>query len=361
MNIKIKIEPFLISQNVSIKEAMRQMNEVGERVLFVVVQQKKLIGSLTDGDIRRWVLKEGSLLSSLNGVYNLNPISFKNDYDLNEVKNKMLETNVQYIPIVDKYNRIKDILIWSQIFGNGTSPLREKIENIPVVVMAGGKGSRLDPFTKILPKPLIPIGDKPIIEIILEKFREYDIEEFFITVHHKSRMIKAFFEEMDTSSFKIHYIEEEKPLGTAGSLRFLSEYNFKSYLVSNCDIIIEADYAEICRFHEVEKYDMTIVGSFRHFMIPYGVCTIENGGILVNIHEKPEYDFLVNTGMYVINKEILKVIPQDQEFNINELINKAKKEGFKIGVFPINEKSWIDVGQWEEYHKGLKHLLGDLK
>ena len=225
-----------------------------------------------------------------------------------------------------------------------------------MVIMAGGKGTRLDPFTRILPKPLIPIGDKAIIDIIMDKFADQGIKEFYVSINTKAHMIKSYFKEVNTK-YSISYIEEEEPLGTAGSLKFLEGRIKGSVLVSNCDIIVDCDYAEVVDFHRNNGYDVTIVGSYRHFTIPYGICEIEKNGLLKDLKEKPEYDFLVNTGMTVLGKKTLGLIPAGEKFHITDLITRVRENRGKVGVFPINEKSWIDVGHWEEYHKSVK-LLG---
>jgi dTDP-glucose pyrophosphorylase len=349
-----QIDLFLVPKEISVKEAMRQMDKAGERILFAVDAKKKLIGSLSDGDIRRWVLKEGSLTSSIDRVLKRSPVTLAEDYQMDDAKEIMLKKKLQGIPIVDKENRITQILFWEDIFDQGMAHAKGKI-NIPVVIMAGGKGARLDPFTRILPKPLIPIGDKAIIEIIMDRFYQYGVNEFYISINHKARMIKAYFEEIN-ASYKIHYVEEDKPLGTAGALKFMEEKVQTDLFVSNCDIIIEADYLEILKFHKKKNYDMTMIGSFRHFTIPYGICTIENGGRLLGIKEKPEYDYLVNTGMYVMKRDTLALIPPNQHFDITDLIDKLLKNNGSIGVFPIDAKSWIDIGQWEEYHKSMRNL-----
>lgn len=351
---KKEIEQFLISQDLSIKDAMRQMSKAAERILFVVDGKGRLLGSLTDGDIRRWVLKDGDLGAPLEGAYNKNPICVEKDFGVEEVKRIMLREKIEWIPVVNGKRRIHEILFWENVFGKETVIPKEKID-IPVVIMAGGKGTRLDPFTKILPKPLIPIGDKAIIEIIMDKFHQYGIEEFYLSVNHKSYMIKAYFEEIN-GPYKIKYIEEEKPLGTAGSLRFLHGKIGKNLLVSNCDIIIEGDYAEVMKFHKAKNNDITIVGSFRHLTIPYGICTIENGGQLVKMDEKPEFDFLANTGMYLMKSDVLAYIPEGQFFGITDLVKSVQAHKGNVGVFPVDEKSWIDIGQWEEYRRTLRAL-----
>lgn len=352
--MKTTFDPFLISEDHSIRSAMQRMSEIGQKALFIVDADKKLLGALGDGDIRKWILSGGSLKENVRHIYTRKPRLVKKGYTLKEARDLMLKTFLVCIPVVDDEMEVIEVLTWNDIFSEKSSVHRGPL-GIPVVIMAGGKGTRLDPFTRILPKPLIPIGDKPIIEIIMDKFNEYGIQEFFISVNHKSRMIKSYFE--DTSNkYKITYIEETEPLGTVGSLRLLKNKVKDDFLVTNCDIIVESDCAEIVKFHTDNDYDMTIVVSCRHYVIPYGVCEIENGGELKAINEKPGHDLLVNTGMYVMKKKVLRVIPSGKAFDINDMITKAKGMGYRIGVFPISEKSWIDIGQWEEYHKAVSQI-----
>lgn len=351
-------EEFFIDKNCSIKEAMKKMEKVKEKVLFIVDNNNRLCGSLTDGDIRRCILAEGDITQCVERAYNKNPIFVNQDYNLENVKQIMLDKRLKWIPVVNKAKEVTKVLLWSNIFGREEVPLNKKL-TIPVAIMAGGKGARLDPFTRVLPKPLIPIGDKPIIDIIMDKFFQYGIEEFYISINHKSRMIKSYFEEANTK-YTIYYIEEKVPLGTAGSLRFLKTKIKDSVLVTNCDIIINADYSELVNFHNNNNNDMTIVSSFRHYTIPYGICEIENGGTLKAITEKPEYDFLANTGMYILKKGALDLIPGNKLFHVTDLVRSLKDNKGRIGVFPISGKSWVDVGQWEEYRHTVKELEAEL-
>ena len=348
------VQNFLITKSSSIKNAMKQMNKIGEKALFIVDENRRLLGSLTDGDIRRWILKKGGLDEKIDRAYRKNPIFVTVDYDVEEVKQLMLDNKVEWIPVINGQREVIEVLLWQNIFGEAAVCLRPKLF-LPVVIMAGGKGARLDPFTKILPKALIPIGERPIIKIIMDNFFEYGIEEFYVSINHKSKMIKSYFEEMN-SNYTIHFIEEKFPLGTAGSLKFLQGITKDSLLVTNCDIIVKADLSEIVEFHNKNAYDMTIVGSFKHHTVPYGICEIENGGILKVLNEKPEYDFIVNTGMYVIKDSVLDLIPEDQIFHITDLIKHLKVNRGRVGVFPISERSWIDVGQWKEYHRAVREL-----
>jgi len=222
--------------------------------------------------------------------------------------------------------------------------------------MAGGKGTRLAPFTNIVPKPLIPVGDKSMIELIMAEFEKYKMLDFYVSVNYKASMIKAYFEDVD-HNYNVKYIDEDSPLGTAGALKFVENEFDNTFFVSNCDIIIKADYSEIYNFHVQGNYDITLVASMQHYQIPYGICELSKEGELLQIKEKPEYDFLVNTGMYLLEPKVLKLIPENKFYHITNLIEDIKKNGGKVGVFPVSEKSWIDVGQMEEYKKGTSLLM----
>jgi dTDP-glucose pyrophosphorylase len=344
----------LIADTTLIRIAMQLMENNGEKVLFVVDSTQKLLGSITDGDIRRWILSEGNLEEEVKKIYNENPISVNDNYNIEKVKEIMLDKKIEWIPVVDQERKVTDILFWENIFGKEVIIAKEKL-NIPVVIMAGGKGNRLDPFTKILPKALIPIKEKPIIEIITERFTQFGVKNFYISVNNKSRMIKAYFEEVNMHH-KIQYIEEKSPLGTAGSLKFLEGKINGSFFVTNCDILIESDYSKMYDFHKSNNYDITVVSSYKRYVIPYGVCEIEKGGLLKDLREKPESNLLVNTGMYLVKTDVLKFIPQNTFYLMTDFIKDVKKSGGKVGVYPISEKSWVDIGQWEEYREAIKRL-----
>ncbi|MEI8012561.1 MAG: nucleotidyltransferase family protein [Candidatus Omnitrophota bacterium] len=346
--------PFLIPLGITVKTAMKRLSEIGAKELFVVNEQEQLAGALSDGDIRKWLLHGGKLDAVVDKVCNKTPKFVERAYDLEHVKSLMLEHKIESIPVIDGDRKVERILVWDEVFGNAMTIVRPRLK-LPVVIMAGGKGTRLDPFTRILPKPLIPIGDKPVIELIMEKFAEYGTRQFLVSLNHKARMVKSYFEEA-RQIYKIRYVTEDRPLGTAGALRLLARMIKGVFIVTNCDIIINCDYAELAAFHAKSRNDITIVVSCRNFVIPYGVCDIEPGGILKAIQEKPGYDVLVNTGMYVVNPKLIKLIPAGVSFNFTDLISKAKGLKMKVGVFPISEDAWIDIGQWEEYQKAVRNL-----
>ncbi len=344
----------LVNKSASVKEAMKQLDKTAEKILFVVDDNNKLIGSLTDGDIRRWILKDGDLIAEVSKVCFEGTFFVYADYDLNSVKKEILERKIVYVPVLNREKEIIEFIIWDNLFdGKIVRKPKEKLD-IEVVIMAGGKGTRLDPFTKILPKPLIPIGDKSILEIIIEKFTDYQVNEFYVSVNHKAKIIKSYFEEIQPD-YKINYLYEEKPLGTVGALKQLEDILSKEIILTNCDIIIDTDYSDLLKHHKEQNNDITIVASLKYYNIPYGICEIENGGKLLNIKEKPEYDFLINTGMYVVNPKVLSYIPENEFFHITHLIEKIKKS-HKIGIYPISENSWIDTGEWIEYKKAVEKM-----
>jgi dTDP-glucose pyrophosphorylase len=347
-----------IHPQTTIKEAMEVLDKTAEKVLLVVDEKQVLIGALTDGDIRRYILKEQDLIATVENAYNKNPtFIFQEDFDSDKVKTVFLENKINLIPILDHDRKVVDYITWEKAFGNDRRSESQKL-NVPVVIMAGGKGTRLEPFTRVLPKPLIPVGDKPVIDHIIDRFVVYGISEFYLTIHHMSKIMRAYFEENEPT-YSIEFAEEDKPRGTAGSLKLLADKLNKPFFVSNCDIIIEADYADLYQFHMQNRHDITLVASAKQFNIPYGICELNDRGNLEKIKEKPEYNFLVNAGMYVLNPSVLELIPDNQLFHITHLIDRIKENGGQIGVYPVSEKAWIDVGQWAEYRKALK-LIEDI-
>jgi len=342
-----------IHPGATIKQAMEAMGKTSEKVLLVVNNEQTLLGALSDGDIRKYILSGGDLSGTIQEAYKEDPIFvFQDEYDTEGIKQLLIENRISLIPIVRKDRKIVDFVTWETIFGNNRESENQKLD-VPVVIMAGGKGTRLEPFTKVLPKPLIPIGDKTVIDHIIDNFRAYGMREFYLTIHHMSKIIRAYFEERNPD-YSLQFVEENAPKGTAGSLRLLAEKLSRPFFVSNCDIVIEADYIDLYHFHEQNSYDITLVASAKQFNIPYGICELNGGGSLQRIEEKPMYNFLVNAGLYVLNPNVLALIPDNQLFHITQLIDKVKENGGSIGVYPVSEQAWLDVGQWDEYRKALK-------
>ena len=266
------------------------------------------------------------------------------------------DSAINDLPVLNKRKKLIDVLYRKDFLSkiNKNNDVN-KIKKIPVVIMAGGKGKRMDPFTRILPKSLIPIGNEPILKVIMDKFRNFGFRKFQISINHKGQMIKSFFHDNELP-YEVKFIEEKKPLGTVGSLSKIKLNANTSLFITNCDVVINTNYKAIYDFHTAGSHDLTLVASMRNYKIPYGVCKLKGDGKLKNIEEKPEYDFLVNTGLYIINSSILKLIPKDTHFDMTDLISKVKAKGFSVGVFPVSAESWFDVGQWSEYNKNLEKI-----
>ncbi len=350
-----ELNQYQIAKDASIRAAIKKMDKGGIGMIVCVDDAGAVIGVVTDGDFRRAILRGVSLEESIAQIVNTEFHSLAPKHDNQEVVQIFKKTGGKPIPILKK-GKLLDIITEESFFKIKSAVSKKaKALNAPVVIMAGGKGTRLDPFTRVLPKPLIPIGEKPIIEIIMERFAEYGMTKFYISVNHKKKMLKAFFEDYH-ESYAIDFIEENEPLGTAGALKFLEGRIAVPFFVTNCDIIIESDYKDMYEFHRDNGYDLTLIASMQHHKIPYGVCEIENQGNLKSLKEKPEYDFLANTGFYLLRPEVLEYIPHGQHFDMTDLITRLQSQQKKVGVYPISEKAWIDVGQWEEYKKSIERI-----
>lgn len=348
-----KVKKLLINPEAKIKDAMKQMDMTAEKLLIVVDAENRFLGTLSDGDIRRHILNHGNRRLNIEKSYNRNPIFLREGEGEKKARRLMLENKILAIPVINSHKEILDLMIWNVIF-NGRSIEYNKITGIPVVIMAGGKGKRLDPVTRILPKPLIPIGDKPILEIIMDKFSQFGISDFYLTVNYKGEMIKSYLDNAGLP-YKFNYIWEKEFLGTAGSLKYLPEDFASSFILSNCDIILDVDYSDLVKFHADNENDITVVGSLQHHIIPYGVIESENG-FLKTITEKPEFDLTVNTGVYVMQRNILGCFETGSVFDTTDLIERLLKMKKRIGLYPVSENSYIDIGQWEKYREAVQNF-----
>lgn len=349
---------FFIYETESVKDALKKLNKNKNKVVLVVEEGNILLGTITDGDIRRYILHGKSLENDIRETYNKNPCYFKReDFSIEKARKLLIEEKVELIPVLDEGHRVIDFITWKQIFSGADAQAAptSKID-VPVVIMAGGKGSRLEPFTKIFPKPLIPIGDKPIIEVIIDEFKKQGVREFYVTLNIKGEMIESYFNSMK-KDYKIHYIWEKNGfLGTVGSLKFLEDKINDVFIVSNCDVIVKVNFEEVIRFHKEQDATLTILSAIQHYKIPYGVIKYKKGGEITDIHEKPEYTFPVNAGVYVISKECLRFIPGETLFDMPDLIKDLISNNKKVFMYPVNEGDYIDIGQWEEYKKAVDKL-----
>jgi dTDP-glucose pyrophosphorylase len=348
--ISMEINTLFINRNISIRQAIEKLDKTAKKIL-IVVEENKLIGVVTDGDIRRWIIKNGDLSSFVENIMNKHPIylNVKNIEGASEIMKKYC---IESLPLVNEYKEVVDIVFWNDLFINKGDYINT--QNVSVVIMAGGKGTRLHPYTNIIPKALIPIGDIPIVERIINKFLEFKFKNFYITVNDKKEIIKAYFNR--ELLYNISFLEEEKPLGTAGGMSLLNNAIDNTFFLSNCDILVNADYSKILEYHKKNNNKITVISALINYIIPYGVLKLHENGSIAAINEKPKYEFLVSTGLYILEADILKYIPQSKCFDMNQLISMCLLNYEKVGMYPIIGDNWLDMGGFKEMKNMIEKL-----
>jgi len=346
-----KRKKLLVKPNLSLKEALKQMDKIALQVLIVVDREDRILGIVTDGDMRRAIIKGLDFKTPIKSIMTKSPTVISYKSNKKEALRLMKKYEIRHIPVVNERNKIVDVFFWKDFLQNGD--VEFCIKDIPVIIMAGGKGKRLDPFTKILPKPLIPIEEKPVIEVIMENFKKYGFYKFIIALNYKAEMIKMYFAE-NPNNYQIEYIQEEDFLGTIGALYLIKNKLNQTFIVSNCDVVIDANFDDLLTYHKQNNNQITLLGVSRHINIPYGILNMQNADFK-QIIEKPDYHFIVNSGVYALEPEVVELIPKNKAMDMPKLIVLAKKKGFKIQVYPVN-CSWFDIGEWGEYKKAIEYM-----
>lgn len=345
------LKDFIVSEEDTVIEVMKAINNNGKGISFIC-KDGKLSAVVTDGDIRRFILKNGNLNEPIKRIANYSPRYITNHEGIDFI-DYMKDHSITALPIVN--NNMK-ILTVRFLYDNQT--LKNTDMNVPVAIMAGGKGTRLYPYTQILPKPLIPIGEKTITELIMDHFEAYGCKHFDMIVNYKKNFIKSFFIDNEQKR-NVEFIDEAKFLGTGGGLKLLEGRYQESFFVTNCDIIVEEDYSEIMKYHKMENNVITIVSAMKNVTIPYGTIEVSEMGQVLKLNEKPSFTFLTNTGLYVIEPRFLELIPSDTFIHITDLIQLCIDNNEKVGIYPISEYAWMDMGQLEELEKMRERLSND--
>lgn len=345
----MQYQDYCIEGNISVRDAMRAIDNVSSKIVFLL-ENGCLAASLTDGDIRRFLLNGGKLTDSAMNAGNTKPRSAKNTQEAATLYHRK---NFVAIPIVNGENQVTSIY-----FGEGTAVKKAAKLNIPVVINAGGKGTRLEPYTKILPKPLIPVGEKPIIEHIMHRFVDYGCQQFHIIVNYKKELMKAFFAESE-QQYDIIWYNEEKPLGTGGGLCYLKGKLDTTFFFTNCDNLLLSNYESILKFHRENQNVITMICAYKNFTIPYGVVEMGLNGSIEQMREKPELSYLTNTGIYLVEPEVLEDIEPDVSIGFPDIMKKQMENGKKVAVYPVSENEWLDMGQLDELEKMRKRMYGD--
>ncbi len=338
---------YILEQSISIQRAIKYLNKQKHKCLIFVDNKKKLIGTLTDGDIRRSLLKKIDLNEKVIKAINKKPFFLKKNQikKLNNPKYlKKIDLNVKLIPVVDKDHRIVKVLKLDDYKKNKTfNEVLRKLSHVPAVIMAGGKGKRLKKFTELFPKPLLPFKNSTVIEIIINNFKLAGIKNIYITLNYKKKLIKSYLSNK-SNQLDLHYIEEKKSLGSAGSIGYLKNKINGDFFLINCDTLTNLNLENLYSFHKNKKNDLTIVAANKKFSIPYGSCVLNKFGKFEKILEKKSFLELINIGMYVFSPKVLNLIKNDLKLDMDKLIEKMSKKKMRISIFPIDENSWIDTG-----------------
>lgn len=338
-----------IEKNVSIRDAMKQLDKTATKILFIV-EDGKLLAALTDGDIRRYLLAGGKMDGTADEAGNHNP---KIAHSREQAYEMLAHNDYLAVPIVSADDTVVDICFKIKKDGNFHPNL-----NIPVVIMAGGKGTRLDPYTRVLPKPLIPVGDLPIIEHIMQQFEQYGCNDFHVIVNYKKQLIKAYFNESERR-YKATWYDEDQPLGTGGGLYLLKSKINDTFFLTNCDVLLQSDYNSMLQFHRENGNYITMVCAYKNLTIPYGVIEMSRNGSIGAMKEKPEMSFLTNTGMYIVEPKVLDDIQDNVAVGFPDVVELQCQKGRKVAVYPVSENEWLDMGQMTELESMRKKLYGE--
>ncbi len=349
---KRELDMFIGEDDLTVSEAMQKMNVNANGILFLTNREGILKGCITDGDIRRFLLSGGKMTDMAISAANLKPRYAKN---VDGARRLFHAKYFYFIPIVDNEGKIVELYK-----GDGEKKqIREYTSlHLPVVINAGGKGTRLDPYTRVLPKPLIPVGDLPIIELIMREYQNYGCDSFHIIVNYKRDLMKAYFHDGE-GSYKIFWHDEEMPLGTGGGLSLLKGIIKSTFFFANCDALLTADYADMVRFHKENKNVITMVCAYKNISIPYGVVEMGVNGSIIEMKEKPLVSFLTNTGIYIVEPEVIDDIEDNVSIGFPDIVEMEKSMGKKVAVYPINENDWMDMGQINELEKMRIKLYGE--
>ena len=348
MAILEKIKDIAVQSSMTVLQSLKKMDEAKVKMLFVF-ENDKFLSILTIGDIQRAIIKQVNLNDCVLSILDKNKAFASLNESKNSIREKMLRLRAECMPVVDEEGNLVDVYFWSDFFKQTEGEQREKID-LPVVIMAGGKGTRLKPITNVIPKPLVPVGDKTILEVIMDQFESIGCKKFYMSVNYKADMMEYYLSQLE-HKYDIEFFMEDKPLGTIGSVSLLKGKISTPFFVSNCDSINDQDYRDVYDYHIQNKNDLTIVTMVKSFRIPYGVIETGEDGLMQSLKEKPELNYQVNTGVYILSPELIDEIPEGEFFHITHLMEKVKARGGRVGCFPVSENSWHDMGEWPEYLK----------
>lgn len=340
----------LIYKEHSVREALIKLDELAsDAILFIVEENKKLIGSLTDGDLRRGFIKGLGFEDSILEFVQSNPkFIYDDEFDqkkLEEFKDK----NFKIIPILNKDHQIVDILNFRN---------RSTLLPVDAVLMAGGKGMRLRPLTENTPKPLLKVGDKPIIEYNIDRLAKVGVKNIHLSINYLGEQLEAHFGNGKKKRLNINYVKEDQPLGTIGSILLVKNFDNEDIIVMNSDLLTNIDFTDFYKTFKESGADMAVAATPYNVDIPYAVLETNQDNQVTSLKEKPKYTYYSNAGIYILNKKVLKMIPKNEFYDITDLMDKILAMNLKLVTYPINGY-WLDIGKHEDYKKAqedIKHI-----
>ena len=339
----------IIKGSTAILKAIQVIDAEAMQIALVVDDHGRLLGTITDGDVRRGILKGIALDSPCHGIMNTKPTVAHPNEDQEHILGIMKLMQFRHVPIVDDEGRVVGIETLDELI---QAPHRDNC----VVLMAGGLGNRLRPLTNDCPKPLIEVGNKPILETILENFIEYGFRRFYISVNYKADMVKDHFKDGSRWGVDIRYIHEDKAMGTAGPIGLLPEKVDQPLLVMNGDLLTKVNFHQLLDFHREHKAQATMCVREYDFQVPYGVVRLDKHRLL-QIEEKPVQRFFVNAGIYVLEPKALEHIPRGTYFDMTDLFDKIIAKGLETAAFPIREYG-IDIGRMDDLERAKGEYPG---
>ena len=340
------MQDILLPESCPLEDCIASINRSGKRIALVVDDQQQLMGTITDGDIRRAILDNvgmdepiSVLLSKKEGTKYAQPVTARVE-DGRATHLKLLQDNkIAHLPLLDEQQRVVDLVTLDQLVSKESAPVQ-------AVVMAGGFGTRLRPLTENTPKVMLPVGGRPLMEIIVQQLQEAGIDRVHLTVHHQSEQIIEHFGDGQEFGVQMTYVTEDRPLGTAGSLGLIEQFE-DTILVINGDILTELDFSAMLGFHREANAELTMAVQQYQIDVPYGIVDVD-GPSVKGLSEKPVFSYFINAGIYLLEPSAVRLIPTGDRYDMTDLIQQLIDEDRQVAAFPIHEK-WLDIGHHADY------------
>ena len=348
-NIPARVRELCLGPEAGVYDALKILDNTHREIVLVVSDEGQLLGTVTDGDIRRAMLDGLGTDIGVIDVMNKGPVVARHGMSERGISQLMKRHRVMQMPLVNGAGRVVDLVLFSEMIQEDT-PAKK------AVIMAGGQGSRLRPLTSDLPKPLLPVGDKPILEIIVEQLVDCGMVDIYLMTHYKAEMIEGHFSRLHYPSCDLHFIAESEPMGTAGGLRLLRDCLDGPFLVMNADIISRMSFKDMLRCHIDAGAAMTVATKIQDLEIPYGVIEVGEGGRIESVTEKPIMHFTFNIGVYGMSPSVLDSIPDDEVMDMPGLIRELIARGEFVNEYAVSDY-WIDIGRMADYERACEDIV----